>query len=41
MDVGRRGRGRAIRRVADEGLEEEISNLNARLAAMEQDGVEI
>ena len=35
MEVGRRGRGRGIRRVAYEGLREEIRILNARLAAIE------
>jgi len=35
MEVGRRGQGRAIRRVADEGLHEEIRIRSARLAAVE------
>jgi len=35
MEFGRRGRGRAVRRVADEGLREEIRNLTACLAALE------
>ena len=35
MEVGRRGHGRAIRRVVDEGLKEEIRILNAHLAAVE------
>ena len=35
MEVGRRGRGRVGRRVADEELREEIRNLTARLAAVE------
>ena len=35
MEFGRRGRGRAIRRVVDEGLREEIRILNGRLAAVE------
>lgn len=35
MEVGRRGRGRGIKRVADEELQEEIRNLTARLAAVE------
>eukprot|EP00253_Pinus_taeda_P021340 PITA_21340 len=35
MEVGRRGQGRAIRRVSDEGLREETRNLTAHLAAME------
>lgn len=35
MEVGRRGRGRAIRRVVDEGLREEIRILNACLVAVE------
>jgi len=35
LDVGRRGRGRAIRRVVDEGLREEIRNLTACLAVVE------
>jgi len=34
MEVGRIGRGRAIRRVADEGLREEIRILSAQLATM-------
>jgi len=35
MAVGRRGRDRAIRRVDDEGLHEEIRILSARLVAVE------
>eukprot|EP00253_Pinus_taeda_P029162 PITA_29162 len=35
MEAGRRGRGRAIRRVADEELREEIRILSARLVAVE------
>lgn len=35
MEVGRRGRGRAIQRVIDEGLREELRILNAHLAAVE------
>jgi hypothetical protein len=35
MEVGRRGRGRGARRVADEGLREEIRILTARLEAVE------
>lgn len=35
MEIGRRGRGRAIRRVEDEGLREEIRILSAHLAAVE------
>lgn len=35
MEVGRRGRGRGIRGVAEKGLREEIRILNARLAAIE------
>jgi len=35
MEARRRGHGRAIRRVVDEGLREEIRILNARLAALE------
>ena len=40
MEVGRRGRGRgrAIRRVAEEGLRDEIQILNQRLAAVEAGG---
>lgn len=34
MEAGRRGCGKAIRRVVDEGLREEIRILNARLAAV-------
>jgi len=36
MEVGRRGRGRAIWRVANEGLHEEIRILCARLVAVEE-----
>lgn len=35
MEAGRRGHGRAIRRVVDEELREEIRILNARLATVE------
>ena len=35
MEAGRRGHGKAIRRVVDEGLREEIRILNALLAAVE------
>ena len=35
MEVGRRVRGRAIIRVADEGLQEEIRTLTTRLVAVE------
>eukprot|EP00253_Pinus_taeda_P020001 PITA_20001 len=35
MEVGRTSRGRAIRRVVDEGLQEEIRTLTARLVALE------
>ena len=35
MEVGRRGHGRAIRRVVDEGLREEIRILSVHLAAVE------
>jgi len=35
MEVGRRGQGRAIRRVEDEGIQEEIMTLTTRLAAVE------
>jgi len=35
MEVGRRGRGRAIKRVVDEGIREEIRTLSARLVPVE------
>lgn len=35
MDVGRRGRGRGARRMADEALREELRVLTARLEAVE------
>jgi len=35
MDIQRRGRGRGVRRVADEGLREELRALTARLEAVE------